>query len=53
MPELLDRIKLSGNTGRSRAWSAGCSTGDEAYSLAMVLLEAAEKQFPVRQSDRD
>jgi two-component system CheB/CheR fusion protein len=26
-----------------RAWVPGCSTGEEAYSLAIVLIEAAEK----------
>ena len=29
-----------------RAWVPGCSTGEEAYSLAMVLMEAAEKLNP-------
>ncbi len=29
-----------------RAWVAGCSTGEEAYSLAMVFKEALEKTNP-------
>jgi len=29
-----------------RAWSIGCSTGDEAYSLAIVFREALEKAMP-------
>jgi two-component system, chemotaxis family, CheB/CheR fusion protein len=28
-----------------RAWCAGCATGEEAYSLAMLLTEAAESQM--------
>ncbi len=31
-----------------RAWTAGCSTGEEAYSLAIVFLEALERIKPAR-----
>lgn len=40
LPELLARRK--GNHGL-RAWVIGCSTGEEAYSLAMVFSEVIER----------
>jgi chemotaxis protein methyltransferase CheR len=45
LPELLQ------NTGTLRVWSAGCSRGQEAYSLAILLAEANGKNgttFPHR-----
>ncbi|MEX1197440.1 MAG: chemotaxis protein CheB [Pseudohongiellaceae bacterium] len=37
LPELLEKVQPGENL---RAWVVGCSTGEEAYSLAMVVTEA-------------
>ena len=42
--EIIPRL-FSGRTGTDnvRAWTVGCATGEEAYSLAILLLEAASR----------
>lgn len=39
LPELIERKKRAGQPA-VRLWSVGCAGGEEAYSLAIVLLEA-------------
>lgn len=41
LPEL---IKRKSRSGQVRIWSAGCSTGEEPYSIAMVIKEALSRE---------
>ncbi|HUS14935.1 MAG TPA: chemotaxis protein CheB [Chloroflexia bacterium] len=44
LPELIRASRSSGK--ELRLWSAGCSTGQEAYSLAILVLEALGSVLP-------
>lgn len=43
VPELID-YKRESRIYSLRAWSAGCATGEEPYSLAILFLDALEKE---------
>jgi two-component system, chemotaxis family, CheB/CheR fusion protein len=44
IPELIERAKANGRT--LRLWSAGCATGEEAYSLALLIADHLGPDFP-------
>ena len=43
IPELIERARANGRT--LRLWSAGCATGEEAYSLALLIADQLGADF--------
>ena len=43
IPDLIDRGRADGRT--IRLWSAGCATGEEPYSLALILADQLGSEF--------
>ena len=44
LPELVARARQNGHI--LRLWSAGCATGEEAYSMALLIADALGPDFP-------
>ncbi|MDX1530907.1 MAG: protein-glutamate O-methyltransferase CheR [Rhodothermales bacterium] len=45
LPELIER-RLRAGGRRVRLWSAACSTGDEPYTLALLIQEEVQARYP-------
>ena len=45
VPALAEAARASGRDGLS-AWSAGCASGEEAHTLALIWREAVAARFP-------
>lgn len=45
LPEIIQK-KISLNKNRIRIWSAACSSGEEAYSIAMVFQDLLKPKYP-------
>lgn len=45
IPEMIERKKAQGKK-EIRVWSAGCASGDEPYSVAILLAHALRKEAP-------
>jgi len=56
LPELLEKKEAEGNR-RIRIWSAGCASGEEPYTIAIILMEMTEEpakwQIEITASDID
>lgn len=53
LPELLNRVRNFPKPRPLKIWSAACATGQEAYSIAMILKElgAAPKEYQITATD--
>jgi two-component system CheB/CheR fusion protein len=47
LPELLERAWGRGPRFTLRCWTAGCATGEEAYSLAMLITDQLGTELPL------